>query len=99
MLATIPRNSTVLMYCSDHVGALQTAGFPLRHVLNETNWRYWHSALLAPAYMADYVVTMAGDPVAQAVAEHPQNLAPIAVIETAGQPRAVVYHSEVLPQR
>jgi hypothetical protein len=95
VLASIPRDSTVLMYCGAHVGALQTVGFPLRQVINESNWRRWNSALLAPAYIANYVVAVSGDPVAHAVALHPEHLTPIALIDTPGQPRAVVYHSEV----
>ena len=95
VLTSIPRDSTVLMYCGAHVGALQRAEFPLRQVINESNWRRWNSALLAPAYMTNYVVAMVGDPVAQAVALHPEHLTPITVIDTPGQPRTTVYLSEV----
>lgn len=37
----LPQDSTLLMYLGDHVGAVQRAGFPLKHTINEGNHRVW----------------------------------------------------------
>ncbi len=74
--AAIP-DSTLLMYTGDHVGALEQAGIPLNHVINEGNHRtwkqpadpngLWEHALADPAKYVDYVVAFEGDRVWQAV--------------------------------
>ena len=92
-LSRLPANAILLMYTGAHPGALQQAGIPLRHVVNESNHPQWEQALAAPAHEADYVIAMEGDQVARAVAEQPQGLEPVTVIESAGQPRTTVYKS------
>ncbi len=98
-LEKLPPNATLLMYLGDHVGALQKAGIPLSHVINEGNHRVWKQptdpeglwerALADPAKYADYVVAFEGNPVWQAVqADHLKALVEIHVL---GQPRAVIY--------
>jgi hypothetical protein len=96
-LVTIPPNDSVLMYTSAYAGALQTAGMPLRQTINESDYFVWQPALAAPAAHADYVVAVDGDPVAAAVAAHPANLQPVAIITSQGQPRAIVYRSLKTP--
>jgi hypothetical protein len=86
-------SSTYLIYAGDHSGAIQRAGIPFRYTINEGNYRIWQSALLNPAYAADYVVAAEGDPVAAAVREKPAGLEPVAQIESPGQPPTVVYRS------
>jgi hypothetical protein len=98
-LKKLPRDSTVLMYLGDHVGALESAGIPLRRVINEGNHRtwkqpsdrdgLWERALGNPAAYADYVVALDGDAVATAIQK--ETLFPIAEIHATGQPNAVVY--------
>jgi hypothetical protein len=100
-LEKLPPDSTLLMYLGDHVGALQQAGIPLEHVINEGNhrtWRQpadpeglWERALADPARYVDYVIAFEGDSVWQAVqARHLQALVEIHVT---GQARAVLYRS------
>ena len=84
----------ILMYNSDHIGALQQAGIPLHQTISETDYDSWKAALAAPAEHAAYVVAIAGDPVAAAVAEHPQGLTELVVLCTTGQPCARVYKSD-----
>ncbi len=55
--------SPILMYNSDHVGALQQAAIPLRQTINEGDYDSFQAALAAPAEHAAYVVAIAGDPV------------------------------------
>ena len=45
--------------------------------------------------MQPFVVAMEGDPVAQAVAKHPQGLTELEVVCTTGQPCARIYQSTV----
>jgi hypothetical protein len=100
-LEKLPRNSTLLMYLGDHVGALQRAGIPLQHVINEGNhrtWRQpadpdglWERALANPAQYADYAVAFEGDTVWQAV--QARHLQALVVIHTTGQAPAVVYRA------
>ena len=80
---------------SDHIGALQQAGIPLKQTLNEGDYDSWMAALAAPAAKADYVVAIAGDAVDEAVKKHPENLTELTVLCTTGQPCARIYKSDV----
>jgi hypothetical protein len=92
-LKTFPSGVPILMYNSDHVGALQRAGIPLKQTLSETDYDSWKAALADPAKHAAYVVAIAGDPVSAAVAAHPQGLTELVVLCTTGQSCARVYRS------
>ncbi len=93
-LTSFPAGSTILMYNSDHVGALQQAGIPLKQTISETDYDSWKVALAAPAQHAAYVVAIDGDPVAAAVKERPEGLSELVVLCSTGQPCARVYRSE-----
>jgi hypothetical protein len=90
-LRVLPPGKTLLMYTSEHIGAVQRAGIPLRDIINEGDYYEWTAALKDPAAKADYVVALDGDPVAKAVAEHPQGLTLLQIICSTGQPCARVY--------
>ena len=94
-LEMLPHNIPILMYNSDHVGALQQAGIPLKQTVNEFDWDSWHAALIAPATNAAFVVAIDGDPVAAAVKAHPAGLEETAILCTMGQPCARLYASIV----
>ena len=93
-LRAFPDGSTILMYNSDHVGALQDAAIPLRQTINEGDYDSFQAALAAPAEHAAYVVAIAGDSVAAAVASHPQGLTELTILCTSGQPCARIYKSD-----
>jgi hypothetical protein len=93
-LHALPKGSVILMYNSDHVGALQYAGIPLRQTINEGDYDSFHAALAAPAEHAAYVVAIAGDPVSTAVAAHPEGLTELTILCTTGQPCARIYQSD-----
>jgi hypothetical protein len=100
-LEKLPSNSTLLMYLGEHVGAVQQAGIPLEHVINEGNHRtwkqptdpdgLWERALADPAHYADYIVAFEGDPVWQAV--EGRHLPELVEIHTTGQQRAILYRA------
>ncbi len=100
-LEKLPSNSTLLMYLGEHPGAVQQAGIPLEHVINEGNhrtWRQpsdphglWERALADPAHYVDYVVAFEGDPVWQAV--EGRHLPELVEIHTTGQQRAILYRA------
>ena len=100
-LDRLPFGSTILMYIGDHVGALQRAGIPLRRVIHEGNhgdWKHalartgmWENALAQPGRLADYAVAFDDDPVARSARAH--GLPSLVVVETLGQPRAVIYQT------
>lgn len=92
-LKTFPAGVPILMYNSDHVGALERAGIPLKQTISETDYDSWKAALAAPARHAAYVVAIAGDPVSAAVAAHPEGLTELVVLCTTGQSCARVYRS------
>ena len=94
-LQSFPVGVPILMYNSDHVGAIQDAGLPLRQTVNEGDYDSWSAALAAPAEHAAFVVAIAGDPVSKAVAEHPEGLTELTVLCTTGQPCARIYQSDV----
>jgi hypothetical protein len=97
-LRVLPPGKTLLMYTSEHIGAVQQAGIPLRDTINEGDYYEWNAALKNPAAKADYVVALDGDAVARAVAAHPQGLTLRQIICSTGQPCARVYatHSSEL---
>jgi hypothetical protein len=93
-LRELPAGSTILMYNSDHVGALEYAGISLRQTLNEGDYDSFHAALAAPAEHAAYVVAIAGDPVSGAVKARPEGLTELTILCTTGQPCARIYQSD-----
>jgi hypothetical protein len=92
-IKTFPAGAPILMYNSDHVGALQRAGIPLKQTISETDYDSWKAALADPAKHAAYVVAIAGDPVSEAVAAHPEDLIEMSVLCTTHQPCARIYRS------
>lgn len=94
-LEVLPPGSTILAYISDHPGAYQRAGIRLRDVISESDYYGWRPALKAPAQSADYVVTSDDDPVAKAVAAHPEGLKLINIVCSTGQPCVRIYRSEI----
>jgi len=94
-LEQMPADEPVMMALSAHVGAVQTAGRTLRSMVSENDSQSFNAALKDPAHNAAFVVAIAGDPVAKAVAEHPDGLTELAVVCTTGQPCARVYQSQV----
>jgi hypothetical protein len=93
-LLAFPKGSVILMYNSDHVGALEDAGIPLRQTVNEGDYDSFHAALATPAEHAAYVVAIAGDPVSAAVTAHPEGLTELTILCTTGQPCARIYRSD-----
>jgi hypothetical protein len=100
-LEKLPPNATLLMYLGDHVGALEQAGIPLSHTINEGNHRVWmqptdpeglwERALSDPAKYSDYVIAFEGGPVWQAMQE--RHLQELVEIHVTGQARAVIYRA------
>ena len=100
-LQKLPPDATLLMYTGDHVGALQYAGIPLDHVINEGNHRVWKQpddpdglwerALKDPSKYADFVIAFEGDAVWNAVST--LHLPELVEIHVTGQARAVVYRA------
>jgi len=90
-LDALPRQGMILMYTSEHPGALQRAGIPLKRTINEGDYYQWPGALQHPAQSAAIVVTTEGDAVARAVAAHPEGLTLVDVICSTGQPCARIY--------
>ena len=98
-LQKLPPDATLLMYVGDHVGAVQRAGIPLSHTINEGNHRVWKQpsdpdglwerALANPKQYADYILAFEGDPVWQAV--HDLGLRELVEVHVTGQARAVLY--------
>ncbi|MGZ4837608.1 MAG: hypothetical protein ACXVZR_03595, partial [Terriglobales bacterium] len=93
LLEKLPPSMTMLMYTGEHAGALERASIPLKRTINEGNYKLWDAALSAPAANADFVVTAANDPLAQAVAQHPENLELLIVVQTQGSPPLRIYKS------
>jgi len=84
----------ILMSTSDHIGAVQQAGIPLKQVLSEGDYDSWKAGLADPAGKAAYVIAMAGDPVSKALAGNTAGLTELTVLCTTGQPCARVYRSD-----
>ncbi len=93
VLNELPAGAPILMQESDHIGALEDAGIPLKQTINETDYDSWHAALEDPASHALFVIAMEGDAVSKAVAAHPQELQELDILCTTGQPCAHIYRS------
>ncbi len=93
-LMFLPADDTILMYTSAHVGALQDMGWPLKQTVNEGDGMLWEHAMQNPAAAADVVVAIAGDPVAEAVAQYPEGLQLMDIVCSTGQPCARMYRSQ-----
>ena len=93
-LRRLPRSARLLMYTGAHPGALQLADIPLRRVVNESNHPQWELALDDPAAQVDYLVAADGDPVAQSAARNRDNLVPLAIVGSSGQPRTTIYKTQ-----
>ena len=93
-LETLPQNSLILAYTSEHVGAFQRAGIALKRTINESDYYEWTPALKNPAQAADYVIATDGDRVAEAVAAKPDGLTLINIVCSTGQPCVRFYRSD-----
>ena len=94
-LRALPQEGLILMYTSEHVGALQKAGIALRRTINETDYYHFKPALEVPAESARWVVATEGDVVDKAVKLHPNELELVSVTCSTGQPCARIYRSQV----
>lgn len=93
-LEGLPAGARILMYTSDHIGAVEQAGIPLKQTINEGDYYQWKPALEHPAAAAPFIVAVDGDAVAQAVAVHPDGLKVLEILCVQGQPCARVYQSQ-----
>ena len=94
-LRALPQDGLILMYTSEHVGALQRARIPLRRTINESDYYHFKPALELPAESARWVVATEGDVVDKAVKLHPDELELVSVTCSTGQPCARIYRSQV----
>ncbi len=92
-LASLPPGDSIMMYTSDHIGAVQRAGIELKRTLNEGDYFLWRAALTDPAKAAPWVIAMDGDAVETAVKAHPDGLELVNVVCSTGQPCARIYRS------
>jgi hypothetical protein len=98
VLRRLPPSSRLLMFTGAHPGALQMADIHLRRVVNESNHPQWEQALNNPS-LVDYVIASDDDPVAQYVARRGENVVPLSIIQSSGQPRTTIYKVEHGTQR
>ena len=91
VLSSMPEDSTVLMYTSEYPGAVQRSGVHFERIVSECTRFAWDSARSAPFAGADFIVAVAGDPVAEAVGINPRGLTTITIIHTFGKPEVRIY--------
>jgi len=96
-LEQLPPRGEILVWTSDHIGAFQRAGIPLRRTINETDYYQWIPALQHPAQSAAFVIAADHDAVAQAVAAHPEALTLLDIVCSSGQPCIRFYRSNLTP--
>ncbi len=87
---------TIMFDTTDHIGAIQQAGLPLKTLISPMDSQSFDRATLQPARYASLVVALDGDPVSKAVAAHPGGLSEIEVLCHTGQPCAKLYSSDML---
>jgi hypothetical protein len=84
----------ILMENSDHVGALQQAGIPLKQTIGPGDYYRWRAALADPAGLAAYAISFGDDAVAQAVKAHPEGLNELSIVCSTNQPCVRIYQSD-----
>ncbi len=89
-----PANAVIMFDTTDHIGAVQDAGIPLKHLVSPLDSQSFDAAKAAPARHANIVIALDKDPVAAAVAAHPQGLSEIEILCHTGQPCARIYRSD-----
>jgi hypothetical protein len=94
-LDQLPPEGMILVWTSDHIGAFQRAGIPLRRTINESDYYQWKPALEHPAQSAAFVITADHDAVAQAVEAHPQGLTLMNIVCSTDQPCVRFYRSNL----
>jgi hypothetical protein len=94
-LDQLPPEGPILVWTSDHIGAFQRAGIPLRRTINETDYYQWKASLDHPAQSAQWVIAADHDAVAQSVAAHPQGLTLLNIVCSSGQPCVKFYRSDL----
>ncbi|GAA3758860.1 hypothetical protein [Terriglobus aquaticus] len=90
-----PSDATIMFDTTDHIGAVQDAGIPLRRLVSPLDSQRFNAAKSAPAQHANIVIALDNDPVAAAVAAHPQGLSEIEILCHTGQPCARIYRSDI----
>ena len=93
-LATFIPGVPILMENSDHVGALQQAGIPLKQTIGPDDYYRWRAALADPAGLAAYVVSFGDDAVEQAEKAHPEGLTELTILCSTNQPCVRIYQSD-----
>lgn len=93
-LISFEPGSRILMENSNHVGALQKAGIPLKETIGPSDYYSWRAALAAPAQSALYFVSIGDDEVRQAIAAHPDGITELSIVCASGQPCARFYKSD-----
>lgn len=96
-LKQLPGSGPILIYTSEHIGALQQAGIPLKRTINETDFYHFAPAVAAPAQSAAWVIGIGNDEVAKAIEQHPENLELMDIVCSTGQPCARIYRSKTPP--
>jgi hypothetical protein len=92
-LRRLPPQGMILVWTSDHIGAFQRAGIPLRRTINETDYYQRKAALAHPAQSAAWVIAADQDAVTQAVAAHPEGLQLLDIVCSTDQPCVRFYRS------
>jgi hypothetical protein len=98
-LEQLPPQGPILVWTSDHIGAFERAGIPLRRTINETDYYQWKAALARPAQSAQWVISAGHDAVAQSVAAHPKGLTLVNIVCSTGQPCVRFYRSDLYHQQ
>lgn len=96
ILRQLPPQSTILMQTGEYVGALQSAGIPLRRVIWEGVHPEWDNALADPAHYGDYVVAVQGNEVWYATRLFPSELEVFDEFDPPGKPHVTVYRSTAI---
>jgi len=84
----------VLMDTSVYPHIVALSGIPLRQTINESDKEFYQAALKAPAQRASLVLALAGDPIEQAVREHPAGLTAVGRFSAPYQPAVTLYVSD-----
>ncbi len=93
-LAMVPPGEPILMDNSNYVGALQTAGIPLKQTIGPADYYGWRAATADPAKAAAVVVAVDGDAISQMVKEHPQGLTEVSISCSTNRPCLRFYRSD-----
>ena len=92
-IASVPKGEPIMLDNSEYVGALQTAGVPLKQTIGPSDYYRWRDGMKDPAHAAAMVIMVDGDALSKQLGAHPAGLIEDSIICSTNKPCVHIYRS------